>query len=111
MAIAVVATSLTAIGMLTGVTARGVRSIEQHVALVETARSVAAIVPSPMQLSSSEAFGDLYGSKWRVRISPFSAGAAAPDSAWIPVTLSIRVQSPTGDALDLQTVRLLRKRE
>ena len=111
MAIAVVATSLTAIGMLTGVTTRGVRSIEQHIALVETARSVAAVLPSSTQLSSNEAIGDLYGSKWRVRVSPFSGGAAAPDSAWMPVTMSIRVQSPTGDAFDLQTVRLLRKRE
>ena len=111
MAIAVVATSLSAIGMLTGVTARGVRSIEQHIALIETARSVAAVLPSATQLSSSEAIGDLYGSRWRVRVSPFSAGAAAPESTWIPVTVSIRVQSPTGEALDLQTVRLLRKRE
>jgi general secretion pathway protein I len=109
-AIAVVATSLTAIGMLTGVTTRGVRSIEQHVALVETARSVAAILPPPTQFSG-EATGDLYGSKWRMSVSPFSGGGAVPESVWIPATLSIRVQSPTGDVLDLQTVRLLRKRE
>ena len=38
-AITVVATALTAIGMLTGATTRGVRSLEQHVALVETTRS------------------------------------------------------------------------
>ena len=41
-AIAVVAISLTAIGALTGVTTRGVRSLEQHVALVEAARTLAA---------------------------------------------------------------------
>ena len=46
-AIAVVAISLTAIGALTGVTTRGVRSLEQHVALVEAARTLAASLPPP----------------------------------------------------------------
>ena len=110
-AIAVVATSLTAIGMLTGVTARGVRSLEQHVALVETARSVVAVLPPPDRLSSSEATGELYGSKWRINVAPFTGGAPVPDSPWIPVTLSISVRSPSGESLSFQAVRLLRKRE
>ena len=56
-AIAVVAISLTAIGALTGATTRGVRSLEQHVALVETARTVVASLPSRTQLSSGEVTG------------------------------------------------------
>ncbi|MGB6350860.1 MAG: prepilin-type N-terminal cleavage/methylation domain-containing protein [Pseudolabrys sp.] len=112
-AIAVVAISLTAIGALTGVTTRGVRSLEQHVALVEAARTLAASLPSRTQLTSGEVTGDLYGNRWRMAVSPFFGGAVAPeaDSPWVPETISIRVQSPSGAAISLETVRLQRKRQ
>src|SRR5262249_3736169 len=44
-ALAVVAISLTAIGAVTATSARGTRSLEQHLALVETTRIVAATLP------------------------------------------------------------------
>ena len=112
-AIAVVVISLTAIGALTGATTRGVRSLEQHVALVETARTVAASLPSRTQLSSGEVTGELYGSRWRMGVSPFfgDASALTPDSPWVPATISIRVQSPSGAALNLETVRLQPRRQ
>jgi general secretion pathway protein I len=112
-AIAVVAISLTAIGALTGTTTRGVRSIEQHVALVETARTVVASLPSPSQLSLGEVVGEIYGSRWRMGVSPFFGDAAAlqPDSPWTPAIVSIRVQSPSGGSLNLETIRLQRKRQ
>jgi len=99
-AIAVVAISLTAIGALTGVTTRGVRSLEHHVALVEAARTVAASLPSRTKLASGEITGDLYGNRWRMGVSPFFGGASAleSDSPWVPDTISIRVQSPSGAA-------------
>ena len=108
-AITIVVTVLSAIGLLTGASTRGVRSLEQHVALVEATRSVIAGLPPPNQLSSNEAVGKLYGSRWRMGISPFVGTAAMPESPWVPVRVSIRVQSPTGAALDLETVRLQRK--
>jgi general secretion pathway protein I len=110
-AIAVVAISLTAIGALIGTTTRGVRSLEQHVALVETARTVVASLPSRTQLSLGEVVGELYGSRWRMGVSPFfgNAAALAPESPWIPATISIRVQSPSGAILNLETVRLRRR--
>jgi general secretion pathway protein I len=108
-AIAVVATALTAIGALTGATTRGVRAIEQHVAVVETARSVLASLQPSTPLSSSETAGELYGNRWRIGISPFAVGAVMPDSQWVPATVTIRVQSPSGAALNVETVRLQRK--
>lgn len=108
-AITIVVTALAAIGLLTGASTRGVRSLEQHVALVEVARSVIANLPSPNQLSSNEAVGELSGSRWRMGISPFLGSAPVPESPWVPVRVSIRVQSPSGAALDLETVRLQRK--
>jgi len=112
-AITVVAMSLTAIGALTGVTTRGVRSLEQHVALVEAARTLAASLPSRTQLASGEITGDLYGNRWRMGVSPYFGGAsaAATDSPWVPETISIRVQSPSGAAISLETIRLQRKRQ
>jgi len=105
-AIAVVATVLTAIGTLTGSTTRGVRALEQHVAVVETARSVLASLRSSTPLSSRETAGELYGNRWRIGISPFPVGTVMPDSPWVPATVTVRVQSPSGAALDVQTVRL-----
>jgi len=112
-AISVVAISLTAIGTLTGTTTRGVRSLEQHVALVETARTVAASLPSRTQLAPGELAGELYGNRWRIGVSPFvgDAIAPAPDSRWIPETITIRIQSPSGAVLGLKTVRLQRRHE
>ena len=107
-AIAVVATVLTAIGALTGATTRGVRALEQHVVVVETARSVLATLRSSTPLSSSETAGELYGNRWRIGISPFPVGAV-PDSPWVPATVTVRVQSPSGAALDVQTIRLQQK--
>ena len=107
--ITIVVTVLSAIGLLTGASSRGVRSLEQHVALVEVTRSVLAGLPSPNQLSSNEAVGELYGSRWRMGLSPFVGTAAIPESPWVPVRVTIRVQSPSGAALDLETVRLQRK--
>jgi general secretion pathway protein I len=111
-AIAVVAFSLTAIGALTGTTTRGVRSLGQHTALVEAARTVAATLPSRTQLATGEIAGELYGNRWRVGTSPFFGDAPpVPDSPWVPETISIRVQSPSGAALRLETIRLQRGRQ
>jgi general secretion pathway protein I len=112
-AIAVVAISLTAIGTLTGTTTRGVRSLEQHVALVETARTVAASLSSRTQLAPGELAGELYGNHWRIGVSPFVGDAItpAPDTPWIPETITIRIQSPSGAILGLETVRLQRRHE
>jgi general secretion pathway protein I len=112
-AIAVVAITLTAIGTLTGTTTRGVRSLEQHVALVEAARTVTANLPSRTQLAPGEFVGELYGNRWRIGVSPFVGDPVPPasDSPWIPETITIRIQSPSGAILGFNTVRLLRRRE
>ena len=52
------------------------RSLEQHVALVETARTVAASLPSRTQLAPGEITGEMYGNRWRMGVSPFFGGAS-----------------------------------
>jgi general secretion pathway protein I len=110
-AIAVVAISLAAIGSVTATASRGVRSIEQHLALVETARTVASTLPARDQSIPGALVGEIYGHRWRVDALPYTGGGIAPipDSPWFPETLRIRVQSPTGAVIGVETVRLLRR--
>jgi general secretion pathway protein I len=110
-ALALVAASLAAIGSLIATTVRGTRSLEQHLALVETARAIETGMPKREQLTIGNVSGEISGHRWRIDVLPFSAGGigAVEDSPWVPRTIVIRVQSPTGAVLQLNTVRLHRR--
>jgi general secretion pathway protein I len=110
-ALAVVAASLGAIGALAATTVRATRSIERHVALVETARAIVTGLPSRAELDLGELSGEVAGHRWRIRVLPFAAGGAdpAPATPWVPQTLVITVRSPSGAVLQFSTVRLHRR--
>lgn len=112
-ALAVVAVSLTAIGAVTATSARGTRSMEQHLALVETTRIVAATLPrSPPQGGSLDGLsGEILGHRWRISLAPFIGSGVyqPPESEWIPQTVVVRVRSPSGAVFGFETVRLQRK--
>jgi general secretion pathway protein I len=92
-ALSVVAISLAAIGSLIAVTTRGARALGLHLTLVETARAIE---------SASH--------RWRVDVGPFYADFVDPaQTMWLPQTVVVRVQSPTGKVLQINTVRLRRK--
>jgi len=107
-ALAVVAISLTAIGAVVTASSRGTRSIEQHLALVETTRIVAATLPKVEQIGLDGLSGDILGHRWSVSISPFVSGRIhqVPDSPWVPQTVVVRVRSPSGAVYGFETVRL-----
>jgi general secretion pathway protein I len=109
-ALAVVAVSLTAIGSLMAATVRAMRSIDQRAALVETARGIGTGLPDRADLATSLS-GDLAGHRWRVDVGPFVAGFVDPRqrTVWMPETVVIRVQSPGGAMLQVNTVRLRRR--
>jgi general secretion pathway protein I len=111
-AITVVAISLAAIGSVMATTTRGVRSLEQHVSLMESARTVAVNLPSRVQLAAGSLAGDMYGNRWQINVSPYLGGGipAVPNSLWVPQTIRIRLQSPSGAFLSLETIRLQRRR-
>ena len=111
-AIAVVAIVLGAIGGVVASTTRGVRSVEQHVVLMETARSVAAGLRSREKLSSSQTSGELFGNRWQIGTSPMMDGPVVVDSqaTWIPQLVKMRVQSPSGAAVAIDAIRLQRRR-
>ena len=81
--------------------------------MVETARTVAAELRSRDTLRRDELAGELYGSRWRIDVSPIldTDISLSPQSQWIPQVVTIRVRSPSGALVSLQTVRLQRKRE
>ena len=110
-ALAVVAVSLAAIGSLMAATVRGTRSVDQHLALVETARAVEAGLPERGDLAVGSLTGDMGGYRWRVDVVPFIAGFvdARLPSPWVPQTVVITVQSPAGPILRVDTVRLRRR--
>jgi general secretion pathway protein I len=110
-ALAVIAVCLAAIGTVVGVTSRGVRALEQRVALVEVARSVAASLPPHSTRAVVPGIGEILGYRWQVNLAPWVGGDVVeqPNSPWSPQTVTIRVQSPSGAVLALQTVRLQRK--
>jgi general secretion pathway protein I len=110
-ALAVLAISLTAIGAVATTSARGTRSIEQHLALVETTRIVAATLPRDRGASLDGLTGEILGHRWRISLAPFVGSGIyqMPDSLWIPQTVVVRVRSPSGAVYGFETVRLQRR--
>ena len=109
-ALTVVAVTLSAIGSLVAVTIRGARSVGGHLALVESTRGIMTGLPGRDQLNLGNFSGEAGGHRWRVDVLPFYADFVDPEkSNWIPQTVVVRVQSPAGPVLQLNTVRLRRK--
>jgi general secretion pathway protein I len=109
-ALAVVAITLSAIGSLVATTIRGARSVGGHLALTETARAILAGMPSRNELAPGNFSGEVAGHRWRVDVLPFYADFVDPEKTnWIPQTVVVRVQSPNGPILQLNTVSLRRR--
>jgi general secretion pathway protein I len=107
-ALGVVAIVITAIGAVVTTSSRGTRSLEQHLALVETTRIVAATLPKSEQIALDGLSGEILGHRWRVGISPFVGSGInqVAGSPWIPQTVVVRVRSPSGAVYGFETVRL-----
>jgi general secretion pathway protein I len=111
-ALAVVALGIVAIGSVMSTNARGVRSLEQHVALMQTARSTMVTgIPRRAELGPGVLSGQLNDYQWQIDIGPLGGSWAVPtaDVTWIPQLVKIHVQSPSGGAVDLETVRLMHR--
>jgi general secretion pathway protein I len=108
-ALAVVAASLAAIGSLIATSVRGTLAIEQHVALVERARAIMAALPRREELAIGQTAGEIAGYRWQVAVLPYPTGQAGTASQWVPRTVLTTVRSRSGTALQLHTVRLVRR--
>jgi general secretion pathway protein I len=110
-ALAVVAISLTAIGSLVAANLRATRDLDQRSALLEMGQAVVAGMPDREQLVPGNTSGEIAEHRWRLDVLPFSANFIDPGqpTPWVPQTVVIRVQSPGGQILRLDTVRLRRR--
>jgi general secretion pathway protein I len=109
-ALAIVAVSIVAIGAVMSTNARGVRTLESHVALMQSAQTVfVTAIPPRKELAPGTLSGQLRDFRWQLDIGPLGGWAVeGADVAWIPELVRIRVRSPSGAAVDLETVRLMR---
>jgi general secretion pathway protein I len=109
-ALTVVAITLSAIGSLVATTIRGARSVAGHLALTETARAILTGMPGRNELGPGNFSGEVASHRWRVDVLPFYADFVDPAKTnWIPQTVVVRVQSPNGPILQLNTVSLRRR--
>jgi general secretion pathway protein I len=109
-ALAVVAVSIVAIGTVMAGNMRGVRALEQHVALMQAARTLMTVgVPARSDLQQGTSTGQAEGYRWTIDISPLGGDwtVAGADVPWTPELVRIRVRSPTGGLSDVRTVRLM----
>ncbi|OAF15858.1 general secretion pathway protein GspI [Bradyrhizobium centrolobii] len=106
-ALALVTIVLAAIGTLVATNARGAWKLEQRVALVDTARLVASTLPRAGAPMPEDLGGRVAGHRWQMRLTPFLDDVpVVPESRFIPQLVELRVQSPSGAILSLETVRL-----
>jgi general secretion pathway protein I len=110
-ALAVTAVSLAAIGLLVAGNIRGSSRIEQHLGLVETLRAVETGLPDRTSLSAGNLSDEMHGQAWSVDSAPFAGDFVNPRAGqlWTPQTIVIKVQSPSGAVLHLETIRLARR--
>lgn len=106
-ALALVTIVLAAVGSLFATNARGVRTLEQHVELMEVARLIAVNIPPGAEPPVDDIAGETSSHRWLVRSSPFFGGDPfIAESKFIPQLVELRVQSPSGAIMVLETVRL-----
>lgn len=110
-ALAVVAAAIVAIGMVMATNTRGVRKLEQHVALMQTAQAVlATAIPPRKDLAEGRLSGELRNHRWQVEIGPINGDfITAKEIPWNPDLVKVRVRSPSGATVELSTIRLMHK--
>jgi general secretion pathway protein I len=111
-ALAIVGASIVAIGKVMATNTRGVRKLEEHVALMQTAQTVlATAIPPRKDLAEGRLSGELRSYRWQVDIGPVGNDFVAENAEvpWIPELVKVRVRSPSGATVELATVRLMRK--
>ena len=109
-ALAVIAVSIVAIGSVMSTNVRGVRSLEQHVTMIQAVRAVMATeISSHAKIGFGTWSGRTSDHQWRIDISSMGKewSASSKDVDWIPALVRVQVRSPSGAVTDLRTVRLV----
>jgi general secretion pathway protein I len=111
-ALAIVAAVLGTIGTVIATTVKGTRGIDQRLALSGIAETLVAALPARNLLKPGRQSGELSGHRWRIDVSPMNVAVAteAPQTGrFVPLAVTMRLQSPGGSAMQITTVRLVPK--
>jgi general secretion pathway protein I len=111
-ALAIIGVSIVAIGSVMSTNTRGVRLLEQHVALMQTARTVmTTAIPPHAESGAGTLSGQIDDYRWTIDIGPLGGDWTVPGAevAWIPELVRVRVRSPSGAVSQLRTVRLMHR--
>jgi len=108
-ALAIVASVLGSIGGVIATTVKGTRGIDQRLELSGIAETLVAALPARTLLKPGRQSGELAGHRWRIDVSPMNVAVAsdAPTQRFVPLAVTLRLQSPGGPAMQVTTVRLV----
>jgi general secretion pathway protein I len=108
--LAVIAIVLTAIGLVVSANIRGTQMVAERLTLIETGRALLTALPGRNELAAGDTTGELANNRWRLDVLPFSADFVdtSQPTPWVPQTVVLRLQSPNGEILRIDTVRLRR---
>jgi general secretion pathway protein I len=111
-ALAIVAAVLGSIGGVIATSVKGTRGIDQRLELSGTAESLLAALPARTLLKPGRQSGELARQRWRIDVSPMNVAVASdvPQTGrFVPLAVTLRLQSPGGPAMQVTTVRLVPK--
>ena len=110
-ALTVMAIAMTAIGALANSSMHASLYVERHLAEIETARKIIAGMPSRQDLAAGSLTGILDNHQWRLDSAPFANALVRPGApiVWEPQRLTLRVLSPSGAVVEIDTIRLKKR--
>jgi len=108
-ALAVVAASLAAIGALMAVSMQNVRAIDRRLEFRETLRAIMTSLPDQRDLAAGSTTGSTAGYRWRIDIAPLASEVIDAPTRWEPDRIVITVESPSGQRMRIDTIRLQRR--
>jgi hypothetical protein len=108
-ALSIVAIALSSIGALIAVTVRGTSAIEGKLHRLGVANAVMQSLPDRNQLAIGPLTAESAGHRWRIGIAPFVTNTPLPPSEWVPRSILVTVESQSAGAIEISTVRLLRR--
>jgi general secretion pathway protein I len=109
-ALAIVAAVLGSIGTVIATTVKGTRGIDQRLELSGTAENLLAALPARTRLKPGRQSGELAGHRWRIDVSRMNVPVVsdAPQTGrFVPLAVTMRLQSPGGPVMQVTTVRLV----
>lgn len=109
-ALSIIAVSLAAIASVISENIRGTEVVEARLMLIQAARALLTALPDRNQLAQGDLRGKMGSEGWRIDVLPFTADFVDPGQAtpWVPQTVVLRLQAPSGEIIRVDTVRLRR---